>query len=309
MWSLDLVDFVTCKNKLNQLLNLVKLLTTSSEINFFFFRNVEITRFGEHAYIYLTRDDIGDEFRAECMAIGCAGNIELKKVEGHCNCGSECEDDRFDPCSFTNAWTFRLDSLNDINELHCIFRVSLSYFKFFSMTDGSCYNYSFTQLSYDFEEEAENERICDIYAEKYIHCSNLFEGFIGMYNDITFVCADEKPVKASRMVLAKFSSVFNEMFAKEINENGEKIDKITTVDINSETMQNFINFLYTGKIGNLGEHTQSFISSVKKYRVRDLCLHNLRLNLSDYNVWATLQIADMYKMPLLFSQCVSYLFQ
>jgi hypothetical protein len=111
------------------------------------------------------------------------------------------------------------------------------------------------------------------------------------------------------MVLAKFSSVFKKMFAKEINENGEKIDKVTMEDINSETMQNFINFLYTGKIGNLGKCTQSFISSVKKYRVRDLCLHNLRLNLSQYNVWATLQIADMYEMPLLFNQCVGCLFQ
>jgi hypothetical protein len=110
------------------------------------------------------------------------------------------------------------------------------------------------------------------------------------------------------MVLARFSSVFQELFEKEVNEYGVKIRKITIEDIDSETMQIFITFLYTGRIINIGKRARSFAFAVEKYRVRDPCFHKLRKSVSEDNAWATLLVADLYAMPLLFNQCVGFLF-
>jgi Zn-finger domain-containing protein len=82
-------------------------------------------------------------------------------------------------------------------------------------------------------------------------------------------------------------------------------------DIDSETMQEFVNFLYTGKVKCIENVVNSLLYAAEKYEVLELkyvCLTYIKQNLSEDNVWEILLIAHMCSEERLLIECIGLIY-
>jgi speckle-type POZ protein len=114
---------------------------------------------------------------------------------------------------------------------------------------------------------------------------------------------------ANRIVLAKYSPVFKMMLQTDMIE--AKTKELHLSDIDSLTMREFINFLYSGKVNSLDEVAYSLLNAAEKYQVIGLkyvCITHLRKILSAESVFETLQIAYLLGITLLYEECIGFIF-
>jgi hypothetical protein len=141
---------------------------------------------------------------------------------------------------------------------------------------------------------------------------NLYEEFLSdtSVNDFRIVCSDGVKIHANRIVLAKLSPVFRKMMLRMDMLEKEKKEMIID-DIDSETMREFVNFLYTGKVECTKKLVNSLLYAADKYEVVALkyfCMTYIKKKLSTENVWEVLRMADMYSDERLLIECIGLIY-
>jgi speckle-type POZ protein len=137
----------------------------------------------------------------------------------------------------------------------------------------------------------------------------LFEDFLGdpCFNTFIIICSDGVKVLASRIILGKFSPVFKAMLQSDMVE--KESSELTVADIDSKTMQELINFMYTGRVEKIEAVAASLLYAAEKYQVlglKSICSDQIKKTLTGENVWEALQLAYNLNDKLLFSESVGF---
>jgi speckle-type POZ protein len=137
----------------------------------------------------------------------------------------------------------------------------------------------------------------------------LFEDFLGdpCFNKFIIICSDGIKVLANRIVLAKCSPVFKAMLRLDMIK--KESSELTVADIDSKTMQELINFMYTGRVEKIEAVAASLLYAAEKYQVpglRPICINHIKNTLTGDNVWDALQLADKFNDKFLFSESVGF---
>ena len=123
---------------------------------------------------------------------------------------------------------------------------------------------------------------------------NLFNA--GKFTDVTIVCQGEgKEFQCHKAVLAGRSPVFEAMFSHNMKEAEE--NKVTVEDIDGDTLEEMLIFMYSGKVKNLQEKAAELLAAAEKYQLMDLkqrCEESLSINLKVDNVLDVLVTAYLH---------------
>jgi speckle-type POZ protein len=135
----------------------------------------------------------------------------------------------------------------------------------------------------------------------------LFGEFLGdnCFNTFIINCSDGVKVRASRIILGKCSPVFKAMLQSVMVE--KESSELTVGDIDSKTMQELINFMYTGRVEKIEAVAESLLYAAEKYQVlglKPICINQIKKTLTAENVWDVLQLVDTFNAKLLFKECV-----
>jgi speckle-type POZ protein len=120
------------------------------------------------------------------------------------------------------------------------------------------------------------------------------------FPDVTLKCHD-RAIPAHRSVLAARSSVFAAMFRNKMTESETGVVEIG--DMDSDMLEDFVNYLYTGKIKDASEDSVSSLFAFgDKYDVRPLqikCSEWIRDHLTRENCVGFLQMASSHNYEYL----------
>ena len=137
---------------------------------------------------------------------------------------------------------------------------------------------------------------------------NLFNA--GKFTDVTIVCQDEgKEFKCHKAILAGRSPVFEAMFSHSMKETQE--NKVTVEDIDADTFEAMLMFMYSGKVKNLQkEKAAKLLAAGEKYQMLDLklrCEESLSINLKVDNVLDVLVTAYLHNASSLQSLAMKFI--
>lgn len=128
-------------------------------------------------------------------------------------------------------------------------------------------------------------------------------------NDFTLVCSDEIEISINKEAFSKKSPVFKAMFQTNMIERKQNLSKI--VDVDSITMTQVIDFIYTGSAANWSvEMASKLLYVAEKYEIIRLkfASHNLLMKNIDFsNVFEILKVADFYNLKLLEGKCLTFI--
>ena len=116
----------------------------------------------------------------------------------------------------------------------------------------------------------------------------------GKYTDVTIVCQDRE-FPCHKAILTGRSSVFEAMFSHNFKEAEE--NKVDVVDINADTFEEMLIFMYSGKVENLKKNAANLMMAGEKYYLQDLkqmAEESLSLNLGVDNVLDLLVTAYLH---------------
>ena len=107
------------------------------------------------------------------------------------------------------------------------------------------------------------------------------------FSDVKIIC-DDKHFDCHKVVLSSQSEVFKTMFKNKslIEKQSEGMMKIDEKDVNSDTMEQFLHYLYFQKVKDNKMINADLMIAADKYNVKELldfCTKYLESNLSDEN--------------------------
>ena len=107
------------------------------------------------------------------------------------------------------------------------------------------------------------------------------------FSDVKIIC-DDKHFDCHKVVLSSQSEVFKTMFKNKslIEKQSEGVMKIDEKDVNSDTMEQFLHYLYFQKVKDNKMINTDLMIAADKYNVKELldfCTKYLESNLSDEN--------------------------
>lgn len=118
-------------------------------------------------------------------------------------------------------------------------------------------------------------------------------------SDVTIV-VDGKEFPTHKNILAAHSIVFEAMFQCNMRES--QTNRVEIDDIDGNIMEEFINYIYTGKINNLYEIVINLLVVADKYDMNDLrntCEKTLSESFTFNNVLEIFDISDKFRLPKL----------
>lgn len=124
-------------------------------------------------------------------------------------------------------------------------------------------------------------------------------------SDITFICSDNTKVQAHRTILAGRSEVFEKLFTTD-----EKQTEIKMSEIDGQTMEELLRFIYTNEVENLEKHAENLIHCAELYKLpelKEMCSRKLIDRLSPYVVFDYLDLAYKYFDDKLRDECLEFL--
>ncbi|XP_043479770.1 speckle-type POZ protein B-like [Leptopilina heterotoma] len=127
------------------------------------------------------------------------------------------------------------------------------------------------------------------------------------FKDVRFKVED-KEFTAHKAILAIRSPVFAAMFNSKMSEELTSIVQIK--DIKPTIFQQMLNFIYNVEIKDLDEVALDLFCVAEKYQLEELktnCINSLCKNLSAKTVFDTLEMADLYSLPEVRSECLKLL--
>ena len=112
----------------------------------------------------------------------------------------------------------------------------------------------------------------------------------GKFTDCSITC-EGREFRCHQNILAARSSVFDAMFTHNME---EKISsRVDIIDLDSETVQDMITYIYSGKVGELDGKATGLLSAAEKYDLRELkqlCEDSLCNNINTDNVLGKINI-------------------
>lgn len=124
--------------------------------------------------------------------------------------------------------------------------------------------------------------------------------------DVTFLVGPGRtPVEAHKYVLISSSPVFYAMFIGPCS--AETGHLVNTPDIDVETFNQFLQYLYCDKLIVDGNNVLAILYLAKKYCVQKLitqCLNVLKKDLSHHNVCTVMECAHRYGYDNMMSECI-----
>ena len=112
----------------------------------------------------------------------------------------------------------------------------------------------------------------------------------GKFTDCSITC-EGREFRCHQNILAARSSVFDAMFTHNME---EKISsRVDIIDLDSETVQDMITYIYSGKVGELDGKATGLLSAAEKYDLRELkqlCEDSLCNNINTDNVLGKIRI-------------------
>jgi len=124
------------------------------------------------------------------------------------------------------------------------------------------------------------------------------------YSDFTILCGTKK-YSAHRVVLASKSLVFKAMFSNVMRET--KTGNVKIVDAESEIVEEFLRFIYTGEVQNLKKNAAGLFTIADKYDVGDLKMlteHYLIEKITIMNVLEQYRLGKMLNSNSIVDSCV-----
>ena len=112
----------------------------------------------------------------------------------------------------------------------------------------------------------------------------------GKFTDCCITC-EGKEFRCHKSILAARSSVFDAMFSHNLKEKMNS--SVEIVDLDSETVQDMITYIYSGKVGELDGKAKELLSAAEKYDLTDLkqlCEDSLGNNISKDNALGKIKI-------------------
>ena len=106
----------------------------------------------------------------------------------------------------------------------------------------------------------------------------------GKFSDVTISC-QEKQFPCHKAILAGRSTVFAAMFTHKMKESLE--NNVKLVDIDVDTLEEMLFFIYNGKVKNLKENAVNLLAAGEKYDLKELkqsCEESISVNLRVENV-------------------------
>jgi hypothetical protein len=122
------------------------------------------------------------------------------------------------------------------------------------------------------------------------------------------VCSDEVEIAAHSCILGGRSSVFKSMLTTEMSE--KKTSRIVVDDIDSNTMQQFLRYIYKLEVEDLRNHAPNLIYCAEKYdlpQLKSMCVSRLIDEVSLKDVFLNLKIANRYNEPKLLRACMEFI--
>lgn len=134
------------------------------------------------------------------------------------------------------------------------------------------------------------------YSSKQIHSD--LEGLFESKEHSDIIVSDGKnKIPAHKAILCARSPVFNIMFKQDMFET--KNNEVVIDDIDHQTLEDFLLFLYSGKVKQLSWDTaMNLYYAADKYEVGDLrevCSDFLQMNLTTENACEVLKLADQHR--------------
>ena len=121
--------------------------------------------------------------------------------------------------------------------------------------------------------------------------------------------AGDKMITAHRSLLSVRSPVFKAMFQTNMAETGSWCVRIQ--DMDAETMETMIGYIYTGKVPNLRTiSAENLMIAAYEYHLEELkeiCEQYISTVLTDENAFHKLKLAETYNCRLLEFQCLYYI--
>lgn len=128
-------------------------------------------------------------------------------------------------------------------------------------------------------------------------------------NDFTLICSDDTKVGINKEALSEQSPVFKVMFETDMVE--KKIHMAQITDIDSSTMRQLIDFLYTGSVDlYMGAAVKNLLYAAEKYEMMALkneCHNVLMTQISKENVFDILEVADLYQLKRVECKCLIFI--
>jgi speckle-type POZ protein len=127
-------------------------------------------------------------------------------------------------------------------------------------------------------------------------------------NDFTLICSDKAEVPVNKKVLSERSPVFQVMFKTDMVERERNMAVIT--DIDSSTMRQLIDFLYTGSVDLYTGAAKNLLYAAEKYELVTLkneCHNVLMTQIANENVFEILETADIFSLRRLECKCLVFI--
>lgn len=127
--------------------------------------------------------------------------------------------------------------------------------------------------------------------------------------DIT-ICVDGKTFSAHRTVLAASSPYFKALFASTLNGSSAENKPVVLTDIDSECMENLLNYIYTGEIELTNDNIKAVISAANYLLVSSLkerCTVFLQKMLTPKNCLGIESTANQFDCALLKSTATNFI--
>lgn len=127
------------------------------------------------------------------------------------------------------------------------------------------------------------------------------------FSDVTLSVAG-KEFKAHKVILAAGSPVFAAMFEHDMQES--KRNKVEISDMDPDSLEEMLKFIYTGKVTNLEKLADNLLAAADKYdlpNLKQMCEEQLCDDLSITNAVEYLILADLHSSAKLKKRAIDYI--
>ena len=127
-----------------------------------------------------------------------------------------------------------------------------------------------------------------------------------------FLMVGDRRIPAHRIVLAASSSVFKASLTSELKrqKEGEVFDEVQVSDFDPSTIEEMLNFIYTGEVGITLKNAWELILAADYYdleNLKELCAEFLMINLTLSNCLLIQMYAERYRLNLLQEETTSFI--
>lgn len=128
------------------------------------------------------------------------------------------------------------------------------------------------------------------------------------YSDFKIICSDNEVIHAMKGILAIHCDFYEAMFNSNLKEAVE--NEVRVEDIDSETMLEFVRFVYCRKVNDIENVNDRLLLAANKYglqELEELCVDSMMNCSTPDNVLEFLRIADMTNISTLRENCIDFI--